>query len=221
MSPRLEPPAQSYHLLTVLASGDVKTGPVGATYRSLAQSCPPCGIVDECYAGTGRVAIIQKRAAAIAHTVWKLCGLPLIRHCISGDVFKRALGGRRILDRAYIRDLKDFHSHRSQRFTIGWMYTHAAKQLKRAGFGPRWWPAGLHVLASCETIADARELQSDGWVTARVTTVKDRQPGEVYCPYDLSKHHGQKPSTNCQRCRLCFDGRKKHIVFMLLTRKKG
>ena len=190
------------------------------TYRSIDESCGACKIKKKCYAGTGRVDIYQKRSGSRTDSIWKLSGLPLIRWCISGDVLKKALDGRKIVDRAYCKGVAEFHEHKSQRHTIGWMYTHFAKQLQRAGFGPKWWPKSLHVLASCETLEDARELQSDGWVTARVTTKKDRQPGEVYCPYDLAKHEGRKPTTNCQRCRLCFDAKKRNIVFMLLTRKK-
>lgn len=212
------------HLITVLATGDRKTGPVGATYRSIKESCPPgCGIAEECYAGRGRVNLIQRRAAHRHDSIWRLSGLPYIRHLISGDLFKRTTAGGKVIDRRCVREIGEFHRHPAQRNTLGWIYSHGAEKLARAGFGPDWWPKNCKILASCETVADAARLQAQGWVTARVTTVRDRQQNEVYCPYDLQLEAGRVPDTNCQKCRLCFDGRKNNIVFLLQdgTRKKG
>jgi hypothetical protein len=208
--------------ICVACSSNKKTGPVATTYRPLS-NCPPCALRKVCYAARGRVRIHQQAAETRTDSIWTLTGLPLIRHMVSGDTMRRDAIGRRILDVPYLHSLKEFHEHRTNRFTQGWMYSHAARQMQAGGFGPDHWPdyknGGLRVLASCETIEGAQELQADGWHTARVADKPgDRQPGEIYCPYDLAKHRGQQQRTNCHRCRLCFQpkSKQKNIVFIKL-----
>ena len=75
-------------------------------------------------------------------------------------------------------------------------------------------PKGLIVLASCHSKDEAKELQSDGWRTARVSEKEDAVAGEAYCPYDLNKSRGKSnDDVNCMTCRLCFAA-EVNIVFL-------
>jgi hypothetical protein len=195
-------------VLVTANSGNNKIGPIAATYREVGPTCPPCALIDICYATRGYVKMIMERAADRFDSLESCRGAPLIRHMVAGDCFKKTKHRkpRSIVDRVFLRWLLAWHAQRSQRWTEGWMYTHGARQVAKAGFGPeRFKGSGLTVLASCETLNDAQELQRAGWKTARVTEERgDLQPKEVYCPYDLSKHNKTKPDTNCAQCRLCF-----------------
>lgn len=201
-------------MIVTRCSGNSKIGPVAATYRPVGPTCPPCAMASDCYALRHRVAMIQRRSGSVEGELSTADGAPLIRHHVSGDFFTESKNGSKLVDRKYVRRVASWHEKRPQRYTEGWTYTHGPDQLERAGFGPEYWPNGLTVLASCETIDRAKELQSRGWRTARVTTQKDRQDGEAYCPYDLAKSRGQQSPVNCASCRLCFDDSNTNIVFL-------
>ena len=212
-------PNEGFDLIVTACSGNAKIGPIAATYREVGPTCPPCALVEVCYANRGYVKLIAKRAKDRSDELDRAAGAPLIRHMVSGDVFKvtRHREPRSIVDRAFLRWLLAWYTAARQRWTQGWMYTHGARQLAAAGFGPeRFAGTGLTVLASCETLEDARSLQADGWKTARVTRSRQLDQSEILCPYDLAKHRGRKPDTNCAECRLCFapEFDDRNIVFL-------
>jgi hypothetical protein len=212
-------------MMVSVAGGNSKCGAcVATTSRQLDETCPPCALAEVCYGARGRVRMVSGmiargdpvRLAPLDDPLSKADGVPLIRHHVVGDMFTRTgKSRRRLVDAAYVRYLADWHRRPSQRWSIGWTYTHGAQQLTRAGFGPEFWPDRLTVLASCETLAQAHKLQAMGWSTARVIPQpEDRERGEVLCPYDLAKHQRVKPSVSCSSCRLCFDGSRRNIAFI-------
>jgi len=160
---------------------------------------------------------VQAAARKSSDDLFKANGVGFIRHLVSGDMMKTGSDGRKIVDRDYCRSLFKWHREKTQRFTVGWTYTHFAKQVQKAGFGPDQHPEGLHILASCHSLEEAADLQSNGWRTARVTEdPKDKVAGEALCPYDLNKHNGvdnKEAGVNCMTCRLCFQSNV-NIVFL-------
>jgi hypothetical protein len=223
--------------LVTTSGGNSKLGPCTAsTARRVGESCPlDCALLPNnaapddpvCYAHKGRMrfhpSIIAKFGNhSTAEALTKADGVPLIRHLTGGDWLKPTSDGRRVVDRDHARDVIAWHRKPSQRFTIGWSYTHAPDQLDRAGFGPDSWPANFSILASVDSVEDADRLQRAGWHTARVVDdPKDKARNETLCPFDLAKHRGEtRPAITCASCRLCCPGAKKNIAFVNLTGAK-
>lgn len=203
-------------LQVIKASSNRKLGPgVSCTYRPVGDTCPKdCPLLNHgCYAQRAHTHWVAKKSGKHAHSLRRVDGTGLIRHMVSGDFLKTTRDGRRIVDRALLREMFSWHSARTQRSTIGWGYTHAARRLAKAGFGPSTFPKGLHILASCHSVSEAKDLQREGWRTARVTTELDAQPNEVYCPVDKAKHEGRDCEATCASCRLCFES-EQSIVFL-------
>lgn len=83
-----------------------------------------------------------------------------------------------------------------------WTYTHRWREIPRGAWGP------ILVLASCETVADAREAQRRGYAPALTVEAFGSSrawrvaPGlrAIPCPFEA---RGQKPT--CVECRLCLD----------------
>ena len=202
--------------LVTISSSNQKIGPVAATYRPVGETCPECPIEKICYAKRGRAGMVARRSAEKEDDLEKASGVPLIRHLVSGDFFKKDSLGRSIIDRPYVKRLNEWHNEWAQRWTKGWTYTHGAKRLQAAGFGPDHWHKSLTVLASCQSVEEAKDLQAAGWKTARVAADRtDLQDNEAICPYDLEKGTGPH-KTNCASCRMCFEEKfaKVNIVFL-------
>tara|TARA_R110002020_G_scaffold359183_1_gene571881 strand:+ start:478 stop:1164 length:687 start_codon:yes stop_codon:yes gene_type:complete len=218
--------------MVTTSGGNRKLGAcVASTARRVGTTCPGgCALLPHnagpddpvCYAHKGLMRfhpkMIEKHGVeSTAGALQKANGVPLIRHLTGGDWLRPTSDGRRVVDRDHARDVIKWHGQRSQRYTLGWSYTHAPEQLDRAGFGPSSWPANLSILASVDTIDKARELQSKGWHTARVVeTPKHKARNETLCPYDLAKHNGKDPDVTCASCRLCLPGQNKNIAFVAL-----
>lgn len=180
---------------------------VAATYRATGPTCPQdCALLGAgCYAQRGFVGIQQGRAKdrhdnldAIAETDVKL-----VRHHISGDVFKNDR-----LDAPYLESIIDFHKKNPS--IQGWMYTHRWKDLHAAGYRSKKLPGNLAILASCDTVKQMREARRAGWPTARVAEKKaDRLDGEAVCRHQLD-------GTTCSHCKLCWDAdpKVKGIMFI-------
>lgn len=203
-------------MLVSAHSQNRKLGPgVAATYRKVGKTCPPsCPLLNNgCYAQRGHTTFVERRAERTDDSLDKARGVGFIRHLVSGDWLKPTADDRRVVDRELLREVCSWHRQRSQRFTIGWGYTHAADRLKAAGFGPEHMPPNLQILASCDSKDEAKRLQDDGWRTARVTSEMDAEPGEAYCPVDLAKKQKKECEQNCMTCRLCF-GSEQNIVFL-------
>ena len=203
-------------MLVSAHSQNRKLGPgVAATYRKVGATCPSdCPLLNAgCYAQRGHTVFVERRAGKINDSLEKANGVGFIRHLVSGDWMKETTDGRKVVDRGLLRRVIAWHKKRKQRFTIGWGYTHAAKRLMKAGFGPKQMPHNLEILASCSSVEEAKDLQDDGWRTARVTKKLDAQPGESYCPVDLAKKQKKDCSETCMTCRLCFAS-ETNIVFL-------
>lgn len=201
-------------LLIAGRSGNGKLGlGVVATYRPVVDTCPnSCPLAGKgCYAERSLVKMVSNRSRKRADALEEMDGAPLIRHHVSGDVCYRDAQGKSHIDKPYVLELIAWHTRNPN--SVGWIYTHAAPELESAGFSPTCWPENLHVLASCNSLEESKRLQAAGWRTARVSESLDRQRGEVYCPYDLTKKAGDKQKTTCTKCRICF-ARKQNIVFM-------
>jgi hypothetical protein len=202
-------------LQVVKASSNRKLGPgVSCTYRPVDITCPrTCPLLNHgCYAQRAHTHLVAKKSGQYRHSLSRADGTGLMRHMVSGDFLKPTKNGRRVVDRQLMREIYAWHRGRTQRSTIGWGYTHSARRLAKAGFGPHTFPKNLHILASCHSVSEAKSLQAEGWRTARVTTEYDRQDNEVYCPVDKAKHEGAKCEATCASCRLCFEG-EQNIVF--------
>lgn len=221
--------------LVTIAGGNSKLGAcVASTARKVGTTCPgSCALLPQnagpddptCYAHRGRMrfhpSLIEKHGDhSTASALKKANGVPLIRHLTGGDWLKPTADGRRVVDRDHARDVIKWHSMPSQRYTIGWSYTHAAPQLEAAGFGPDSWPDNFGILASVDTIEHAETMQAAGWHTARVIDdPADKARNETLCPYDLQKASGAgKPSITCSACRLCCPDAKKNIAFVALKK---
>lgn len=141
-----------------------------------------------------------------------LDGAPRIRWDVSGD----NLLPNGHVDVRYVRAKYSWHERNPDGISLG--YTHAARRMARAGFGPETHPSGFNLIASCDHPEDAKSLRAEGWRTARVAKSKHEplDSCERLCPYDLQRHQGQTPTTNCAKCGLCWP--KKHqdksIVFI-------
>ena len=206
----------TYPQMVTPVSDNMKLGPgVSSTYRPVGETCPDCAIAAICYARRGNVASAAKRSGRRKDRLGKLNGAPFVRHLVSGDVMRRGRDGRRIVDREYVRDVIAHHEDNPE--VVGWMYSHAWKQLGRAGFGPTTLPNNLIVLASVDSPGAAEDAQADGWTTARTTDdLTTLVAGEIACPYDRDKRElrGKPKPINCIKCRACFDGRGRNIVFL-------
>ncbi len=232
-------------MIVTPSSGNRKIGPIAATYRPVGPTCPlDCPLLPQklqrkakngkstrrplgspvtsasCYAASGLVSSVAQRSDEISHDLSQARAAPLIRHLVSGDWLKPTADGRRVVDRDLLRAVCDWHCEPSQRFTIGWGYTHSPDRLDAAGFGPWALPPGLEIMASCHSKDEARQLQKDGWRTARLAPDKSGglDQGEAWCPYDVAKRDGvpieQRPT--CASCRMCPDKSGPNIVFIEL-----
>jgi hypothetical protein len=204
-------------LKVVAASSNAKLGPgVASTYRPVGPTCPAaCPLATACYAKRGRVQIYARRAEADSDALRAAAGNTLIRHMVSGDWFRPAADGRKIVDRPLLREAIALHE--AAPWLTGWSYTHGPDAVARAGFGPGSWPTNFQILASTHTDEDHVRLNEAGWVTARVIEEPgDRLPDEFLCPVDTQKRLGVPASnrTTCARCRACFDGRGRNIAFL-------
>ena len=173
--------------LVSTAGGNAKVGPcVANTYREVGQTCPAeCTLKDICYAAKGRCNMVQLRAGRLdpeTQPLEQASSVPLIRHLTSGDCYTTK-GKRTYVDKDFVEHLIEWHNRPSQRYTIGWGYTHGAERLQAAGYGPDAFPANLTMLASCEDLPRAKRLQAAGWQTARVIDEpEEKQPNETLCP---------------------------------------
>lgn len=201
-----------HHTLAIAQTDNAKLGPGwGCTYRPVGLTCPStCPLLGAgCYAESGRVAIHSRRSTDHVAHLGHLDGVPRVRWEVSGDALLPS--GR--LDRTYFRAKIDWHKRNPGSISLG--YTHAPAEWERARCGPAHWPRGFHTLASVHTLAEAKKWQARGWKTARVVpdAAAPIEADEAYCPYDLAKHRGRKPTVNCATCQLCFSSAK-NIVFI-------
>jgi hypothetical protein len=195
--------------LAVENSANAKLGPCSATYASQAscpRSCPWRG--NGCYAEHGRVAYQTRRlnrsaargalriAQAEARAIDRLTGDRLLRLHVVGDA--RTDAAARVLGAAAGRYSRRGNApHRGRKV---WGYTHAWRDVARQSWGD-----AVSVLASVETVRDARAAMAKGYAAAVVVSAFERPSAYriddvtvVPCPQQTRK-------VTCRDCGLCRD----------------
>ena len=201
-------------MFLVRDSGNEKLGVMSATYAPIRQTCPTsCPLRDGngCYAEGGNVGLHMRRLQAAADgingdTIALLeaaeirdaaphvpAGRPLRLH-VSGDA-STPFRARTLADAA-----------RAWRGPV-YTYTHAWRDVPRASWG------GVSVLASVESIADAKRALQAGYAPAIVVRAhpsdgRARVEGGVRvipCP-------SQTRGVKCAECKLCFDAPRLHRI---------
>lgn len=195
-------------LRVVRNSKNSKIGECAATYRPVGITCPQdCALLDaECYAQRGLVNMIQLKSEPYDQEHEELVGTDYVRHLVSGDAFKDDK-----LDKDYVSSLLRFHWMHPE--TQGWGYTHRCQDWDDAGLGPEVHPPNLTILASVDSLPDARRAWKAGWFTARVIdSAADKHPSEVLCPFDVAVVSKAKPKINCISCKKCWE--QNNIAFL-------
>lgn len=196
-----------------VGAGNIKTGTPG-TYRPVGPTCPPCQVVDACYAKFGPTRFHQERsspdstpsltAALIAMIAAAKLGT-LARLHIAGDIYQDG-----DIDFMYVFGLAELAKRIKREANIGqpyiaWTYTHAPKQrferlrvlLQTSGisvlYSSRPEPGGAMVWPFDDLVALAR---------------KHPRLNLVPCKAQLTK-------ITCKDCMLCFDAHEqgRTIVF--------
>lgn len=194
-------------LVTVVAAtANRKTGMVAATYAPIQQTCPKSCVLRDagCYAQNSRAGFTNRRLEAAAKGKHALTvakaeaakiralkvppGHPLRLH-VTGDC--RTEAAARVLAAA----ADDY------RGGSVWTYTHAWRDIPREAWGR------ISVLASCESMRDAREARARGYVPALIVAEHpedgrawEDDNGERWVPCPE-----QTRGVPCVDCRLCFD----------------
>jgi len=183
-------------------SDNSKIGKVSATYVSQ-NSCPDCPLKNNgCYAEHDFTGFTTRRLNAHgieadqlaeneARAIDGLSGyLPLRLHVV-GDCSSN--------ERAETVS-KSADKYRARHGQPVWAYSHAWRDVVRAAWGK------VSILASCESLADARKAFTRGYAAAVVVT--EHKSSHAYkadgltvipCPQQTGK------SANCSTCKLCWN----------------
>ena len=187
-------------------SANSKTGPVSVTYAPI-QSCPKsCPFLNSgCYAQTGHcgmhlarlnktatennitrpIDIAKKEAEAIS----KLKGDKPLRLHIVGDC--RTSKAAEIVAKA----ATEYTAKHGQPV---WTYTHAWREIPRSKWG------SISVLASCETITEAKEAMKRGYA-ASIVRLKEFDRPFVWEDVIMMPCLEMTKGTKCDKCKLCFN----------------
>jgi len=200
-------------------SANSKTGPVSVTYAPI-HSCPTsCPFLDSgCYAQTGHcgmhLAKLNKTAEAEGFTrpldiakkeaeaIKKLKGDKPLRLHIVGDC--RTSQAAEVVAKA----AAEYTAKEGQPV---WTYTHAWKQVPRSKWG------SISVLASCETIDEAKAAMKRGYA-ASIVRLKEFSRPFAWENVILMPCLEMTKGTKCDKCKLCFNDqallqKKKVICF--------
>jgi hypothetical protein len=186
-----------------------KLGPVSATYASQAscpRSCPWFGA--GCYAEAGHVAHTTRRLnrsdvrspVAVARTEARaidgLTGDRLLRLHVVGDC--RTNAAARVLGDACRR-----YARRGNRPATGkkvWTYSHSWRTVARSSWGD-----AVSVLASVETVRDARAAMQAGYAAAVVVVAFEREEAYPVDGVTVVPCPEQTRGVTCRECGLCRD----------------
>lgn len=195
--------------IAVETSTNAKLGFVSATYASQAscpQSCPWYG--NGCYAERGPVGWQTRRlnrsavrgalriARAEAKAIDALTADRLLRLHVVGDA--RTDAAARELGAAARRYASRGNSPRHGR--KAWTYTHAWRSVARASWGD-----AVSVLASVETVRDARAAMARGYAAAVVVTAFERESAYAIDGVTVLPCPNQTRGVTCRDCGLCRD----------------
>lgn len=196
-------------VLAVNKSTNSKTGKVSATYAPI-QSCPKtCPFLDSgCYAQYSFCGIQLRRLNAAAKTQKKTRAVDIAREEAKAI---RGLKGQHPLRLHVVGDCKtpkaaeivadaakDYTSREGQPV---WTYTHAWKTIPREKWGD------ISVLASCETIEDAKLAMERGYAVSMVRIKEFDRPfwlSDIRMTPCLEMTKG----IQCDKCKLCFNDKK-------------
>ena len=142
-------------------------------------------------------------------------GAKFVRLHTSGDFYKGE-NGATVLDSDYLSEVVAWS--RDHADVTVWTYTHDISKFVEKEFTYKVgaFSNNLHIVASCDSIEEKNLANSHGFRSARVIDkIEDKLEDETFCPYDLAKHEGKKPSVNCKDCTLCFNPKhRKNIAFL-------
>jgi len=176
-----------------------KTGSVSVSYAAI-QSCPnSCPFKSGgCYAKSGPLAIFWGRmnkagdghsitdiARTEARAIGKLTGKRAIRLHVAGDS---------ITDRA-----ARYVARAARRFPVAWTYTHAWETVKRKAWDT------VSVLASCETIAQAKKAIARGYAPCIVVDKFKQDKAYMQDGLKIIPCPAQTRNRTCIECKLCFN----------------
>jgi hypothetical protein len=200
------PPAAA---IAVETSANSKLGPVSATYTSQAScptSCP--WYRNGCYAESGLVGYQTRRlnrsavrgalriAQAEARAIDTLTGDRLLRLHVVGDA--RTAAAARALGAAARRYAARGNLPRRGRKV--WTYTHSWRAVPRAS-----WGEAVSVLASVETVRDARDAMAKGYAAAVVVAAFERAAAYPIDGVTVLPCPNQTRGVTCRACGLCRD----------------
>jgi hypothetical protein len=213
---RARPPVKAGHpsavppaAIAVETSTNAKLGPVSATYASQAscpRSCPWFG--RGCYAESGLTGHTTRRlnrsslrgalriAREEARTIDGLTGDRLLRLHVVGDAKTDAAA--RELGAATRRYAARGNAPR--RGKKAWTYTHAWRAVARDSWGD-----AVSVLASVETVREAREAMAAGYASAIVVAAFERENAYPIGGTKVLPCPNQTRGVTCRDCGLCRD----------------
>ena len=143
-------------------------------------------------------------------------GSKFFRLHTSGDFFTTGENGEHTLETSYLMEVIEWCKANPD--VTAWTYTHDVRKMIEAGFSysENSFPSNLHIVASVESTEERMMAKSHGFRTAQVIdTVQKQEIGTTLCPYDLALSNGEKPTTTCANCTLCFNPKhKKDIAFL-------
>lgn len=197
--------------------GDTSNG-LDAVYVAIAQSCPtecPFKPVDEnqgCWATVGRVGLLNSRLEAEAEGMDKRALGREVAKAIDaswpngvreGQMLRLPVAGDFAVKSAVVPVVASVERWQERGGKGAWGYTHAWRRVDRE----TW--KGVSMLASVETLGEAKQARERGFAPARV--VDDFPNGAkaweeegikfIPCPE-------QTLEVTCDKCKLCFDDRK-------------
>lgn len=243
---KMLPPVLDAKLATVVVnSNNEKTGPCTGSYAAQA-SCPDgknssyrCPLLGSgCYAESGNVNLTTSRlnkaagftytggsktttpedvarseAAAFeaAYKDWLKSRGPVTKHHavrihVVGDCCTPE--SARILSKA----VEPYYQSIPNGGSSIWAYTHAWMDVPRSA-----WSSKISILASCDTVGDAKKAMSRGWAVAMVIQRYVMREGKslgaavpltngmkmIPCPFEVGRHIGKK-DVKCVDCKLCW-----------------
>lgn len=199
--------------LLVLRSKNTKVGNVAATYAPIKSTCDrACPFFDNgCYAQQGKVGMhlrdnVEPVYAGLDGDTLAELESAAIR---DGAAYLRRRGIRRPLrmhvsgDATTNKRAAVLASAASHWPGHVWTYTHAHRTVDRSAWG------GVSVLASCESLDDAKAAMARGYAAA-VVTGPHPADGKAYtkdgvkvipCPAQT------REDVTCEKCRLCWNDR--------------
>jgi hypothetical protein len=215
------PPRPPAAAIAVETSANAKLGPVSATYASQAScptSCP--WYRNGCYAEAGLVGYQTRRlnrsalrgalriAQAEARAIDGLTGDRLLRLHVVGDA--RTAAAARTLGAAARRYAARGNLPRRGRKV--WTYTHAWRAVPRAS-----WGEAVSVLASVETVRDARAAMAKGYAAAVVVAAFERPSAYPIDGVTVLPCPNQTRGVTCRDCGLCRDDERLRAAGLVIA----